>query len=276
MFWSGLCDDFRSMRQYIVNAFENGPFTGNPAAVVPLESWPEDGALQAIAEQNNLSETAFFVDGDEIALRWFTPTDEIDLCGHATLATAHVLWSELGDGRDELIFGTLSGELKVRRAGDAYEMDFPEALASEDPLPGGLLEQTLRAAGVDRGEVFLAMGRVVLVLEGPSDVGTLEPDLALVAELPRGDLFVSGPGEGGYDIYTRVFAPGFGIPEDPATGAAHCAFTPYWAERLGRPEISSRQVSARGGYFRCRWRAGDGRVDLIGSCRTFGRGEIEL
>lgn len=265
------------MRQLIVNAFENGPFTGNPAAVVPLKSWPDDTLLQQIAAQNNLSETAFFVDsGDAIALRWFTPTAEIDLCGHATLATAHVLYAELGDVREELRFETLSGKLVVKRTGEAYSMDFPASTLEVVPDGSTLAGEVLRAAGAVRGEVLLGGGRAYLTLDHPEFVRGLDVDLELVSRLPRGDLFVSAPGDAGYDIFTRVFAPGVGIPEDPATGAAHCGFAPYWCERLARDEITSHQVSERGGYFRCRWRKAQGRVDLIGSCRTFSRGELEL
>lgn len=265
------------MRQLIVNAFENGPFTGNPAAVVPLESWPDDALMQQIAAQNNLSETAFFVDlGAVIELRWFTPTAEIELCGHATLATAHVLYAELGDEREELRFETLSGTLVVKRTGEAYSMDFPastlEVVAEGSTLAGDVL----RAAGAEHGEVRLGDGRAYLMLDRPELVCGLDVDLELVSQLPRGDLFVSAPGEDGYDIFTRVFAPGLGIPEDPATGAAHCGFAPYWCERLGSQEITSKQVSKRGGYFLCRWRKEQGRVDLVGSCRTFSRGEIEV
>lgn len=264
-------------RQFIANAFENGPFTGNPAAVVPLDAWPADELLQAIATQNNLSETAFFVDdGERIALRWFTPTAEIDLCGHATLAAAHTIYSELGDDRPALSFDTLSGELVVSRFGEAYSMDFPAVALEPVDEGNALAAAVVAAAGVEAGEVFMGGGRAYLMLESAAETRSLAPDLARVAQLPRGDLFVSAAGDGEHDIVTRVFAPGFGIPEDPATGAAHCGFTPFWCERLGKESITSHQASARGGYFTCRWHADRGRVDLIGTCRTFSRGEIEL
>ncbi|MFT4048363.1 MAG: PhzF family phenazine biosynthesis protein [Solirubrobacterales bacterium] len=260
-------------RQFVANAFENGPFTGNPAAVVPLKRWPDDALLQAIAAQNNLSETAFFVDGEPAELRWFTPTEEIDLCGHATLATAHVLFAELEDPRERIEFETQSGRLAVTRADEGYTLDFPEALSTPAPE---LAEQVFAAAGVDDGEVLTAGGRVHLVLDSASAVRRLTPDQGAVTDLPRGDLFVSAPGDSGYDLATRVFAPGVGIPEDPATGAAHCAFTPYWCARLGRETVTSWQVSSRGGFFVCRWRREEGRVDLTGSCRTFLSGEVRV
>lgn len=262
--------------QYVINAFEDGPFTGNPAAVVPLESWPDDSILQAIATQNNLSETAYFVDGgDRVKLRWFTPSAEIELCGHATLATAHAIFAELGDGREQLVFDTMSGELAVARDGDRYRMDFPEVRPA-DVATDAVKLGAHAAAGVESGEVLLAGDRVFLVLESAEHVRRLRPDLAAVEQLPRGDLLVSSPGADGFDIFTRMFAPGVGIPEDPATGSAHCAFAPYWCERLGRREISSFQASARGGYFACRWRPDDGRVDLTGACSTFLRGSISV
>lgn len=264
-------------QQIVANAFENGPFTGNPAAVVPLEAWPEDSVLQAIAMQNNLSETAFFVDaGERIALRWFTPTAEIELCGHATLATAHAIFSELGDSRDRLVFDTLGGELIVERAGEAYAMDFPAIGLEPVDQADALTADVFAAAGVEQGEVFIGGGWVYLVVEEAETVRELQPDAALAAKLPHGGFSIGALGDGETDIVTRAFAPGVGIPEDPATGSIHCGFTPYWGGRLGKKELTSHQVSARGGYFKCRWRPEEGRVDLIGTCRTFSRGEIAI
>lgn len=264
-------------RQIVVNAFENGPFTGNPAAVVPLEVWPDDSVLQAVAAQNNLSETAFFVDeGDRIPLRWFTPTDEIALCGHATLASAHTIFAELGDSRDRLKFSTLSGDLIVERAGDAYSMDFPEVKLEPIAADEDLAARVLAAAGVESGDVYMGGGWGYLMVDHASIVRELTPDLALAATLPHGGFSIGAPGDGETDIVTRAFAPGVGIPEDPATGSVHCAFIPYWSRKLEKTELTSHQASARGGYFTCRWREEDGRVDLIGTCRTFSRGEIEF
>jgi PhzF family phenazine biosynthesis protein len=263
--------------QYVINAFDRGPFSGNPAAVVPLEAWPADSVLQQIAAQNNLSETAYFVDqGDAISLRWFTPTQEIELCGHATLATAHAMFAEMDDARDVLRFETLSGELVVTRAGGQYRMNFPEVVPGKGLLTPDVAEASLAALGLEDGEVLLAGPYPFVVLKSAAPIREYEPNFGAIDALPGGHLLVSAPGEDGFDVTTRVFAPGVGIPEDPATGSAHCAFAPYWCSRLGKDVVTARQASARGGYFTCEWRREDGRVDLIGSCSTFSRGSIEL
>lgn len=263
--------------QYVIDAFQNGPFTGNPAAVVPLEHWPEDSTLQAIAAQNNLSETAFLIDrGTVIDLRWFTPSQEIDLCGHATLASAHALYAELEDSREELRFQTRGGELIVARDGDGYRMDFPAAPPKAEPVPADVAQAALESIGQDVGEVLEAASCLFVVMDDPAAVRSIEPDTRAIAGLPGGHIYVSAPGDEGYDFVDRVFAPGVGIPEDPATGSAHCSFAPYWAERLGKTELTAFQASERGGYFTCRWREADNRVDLIGSCRTFLRGAISI
>ncbi|MGH2959358.1 MAG: PhzF family phenazine biosynthesis protein, partial [Solirubrobacterales bacterium] len=230
-----------------------------------------------IAEQNNLSETAFFVDrGSDIDLRWFTPSQEIDLCGHATLASAHALFSELDDSRDELRFQTRSGELRVARDDAGYLMDFPAAPPSADVVSAEVARAALDSIGAELGEVQFAAECLFVVLEDPQTVRDLEADMSAIAVLPGGHIYVSAPGDEGYDFVDRVFAPGVGIPEDPATGSAHCSFAPYWSARLGKTELTAFQASSRGGYFTCRWREADGRVDLIGTCRTFLRGTIEL
>lgn len=263
--------------QYVIDAFESGPFTGNPAAVVPLESWPDDAVLQAIAAQNNLSETAYLIDrGSAIDLRWFSPSQEIDLCGHATLASAHAVFSELGDSRDELRFQTRAGELAVAREGAGYKMDFPAAAPDGVPVAADVARAALDSIGQDLGEVLDAAGYAFVVLEDPMAVRMIEADMSAIANLPGGHLYVSAAGDDGYDFVDRVYAPGVGIPEDPATGSAHCSFAPYWSARLGKSELKAFQASARGGYFTCRSREADGRVDLIGNCRTFLRGTIEI
>ncbi|MBJ7457619.1 MAG: PhzF family phenazine biosynthesis protein [Thermoleophilaceae bacterium] len=263
--------------QYVIDAFENGPFTGNPAAVVPLETWLDDAVLQAVAAQNNLSETAFFIDrGDEIDLRWFTPSQEIDLCGHATLASAHSIYAELGDDRDALRFQTRSGELVVSRSGKGYAMDFPADPPDAERVEDDVAAAALMSIGQSGGEVLRSAACLFVVLEDPEEVRTLVPDFAAVDALPGGHIYLSAPGDAGFDFVDRVFAPGVGIPEDPATGSAHCAFAPYWSARLGKTELTAHQASARGGYFTCRWREQEGRVDLIGTCRTFLRGELSI
>lgn len=258
-------------QQFIVDAFEDGPFTGNPAAVVPLENWLDDDIMQSIAAENNLSETAFFVpEGDSYGLRWFTPTDEVPLCGHATLASAHVQWSELGHQSSELAFNTKSGKLRVSRAAgdDRYTMDFPRAEPKPHDSPAGFLS----ALGID-GEVLFAGGSALVVTD-PASLRSMKPNLNALELLGDGVAIVTSPAdsEAAADVLARVFAPGVGIPEDPATGSAHCAIAPYWAEKLGKTTIKSFQASARGGHFECEV-AGE-RVLITGSCRTFARGEL--
>lgn len=259
-------------QQFIVDAFEAGPFTGNPAAVVPLENWLDDDIMQSIAAENNLSETAFFVpDGDAYGLRWFTPTHEVPLCGHATLASAHVFWKELGSESDSVSFMTKSGRLGVSRAAgdDNYTLDFPLA----ELKPHHNSEAVLKALDVD-GECFETEGTAFVVTDAQA-VRSAKPDLDRLTDAANGLAIItalSDESAQGTDVIARVFAPGFGIPEDPATGSAHCAIAPYWAERLGKNVIRSFQASERGGHFECEV-SGD-RVLITGSCRTFARGEL--
>ncbi len=261
--------------QFVVDAFCSGPFTGNPAAVVPLEDWLPDQAMQAIASQNNLSETAFFVDGDTPMLRWFTPTAEIDLCGHATLATAHVLFAELKDSRESVEFESEGGPLRVSRSGERYVLDFPEIEIVPLSLSDPEVEAAASAIGAECIGAFRSDWLVVEVADADV-VRTLRPDIAAIAGLPGGDLVVTAVGDGEFDICSRAFAPGVGIPEDPVTGSVHCALVPFWSQRLAKRELLCEQASARGGVLTGRWRGADSRVDLIGACRTFLRGHIDV
>lgn len=264
--------------QFIVDAFENGPFTGNPAAVVPLDSWIPDHLMQSIAAENNLSETAFFVpNGDLYELRWFTPTHEVPLCGHATLASAHVLWGELISKADRLSFETKSGRLAVTKLAEpnSYELDFPVAPVGEH-VDG---EAALAALGVG-GEVFDSLGASFVVCESADVVRNCEPDFSELAEVGTGFAIVTARADAqldaeGFDVVARVFAPGVGIDEDPATGSAHCALAPYWCGVLGVSTIRSFQASMRGGYFECSVPEND-RVLISGTCRTFSSGKLEL
>lgn len=264
--------------QYIVDAFERGPFTGNPAAVVPLESWIPDELMQQIAGENNLSETAFFVSNDDAYdLRWFTPTHEVPLCGHATLASAHVIWSALMSGAETLSFETKSGVLGVTKLPDAnsYRLDFPEAPIGDHENGAAVRE----ALNID-GEVFDSLGAVFVVCESAEMVRDCSPDLDELAKIGDGFAIVTALADSelkadGFDVVTRVFAPGVGIDEDPATGSAHCAVAPYWSGKLGRSQIKSFQASKRGGYFECEV-PGNGRVLIAGTCRTFATGQIEI
>lgn len=268
-------------RVFQVDAFTDRLFAGNPAAVVLLDDWPRDGVLQAVAAENNLSETAFLVrDGDVCELRWFTPTDEVDLCGHATLAAGFVVLGFLEGGRREVEFDTRSGRLAVRREDRGYAMDFP-ALPSE-PVPGEREGRAvLDALGVERGEVLAAKDYLV-VLDSEADVRSLSPDFDALRRLDRRGVIASAaadPGDDGGDLpapdfVSRFFAPRVGVPEDPVTGSAHCALAPYWSERLGRPRLVGRQVSRRGGTVRCEDHGE--RVTLAGDAVLFLDGTVRI
>ncbi|MBW7850491.1 MAG: PhzF family phenazine biosynthesis protein [Rhodospirillales bacterium] len=235
---------------YQVDAFTASVFGGNPAAVVPLEYWLPDKVMQAIAAENNLSETAFFVpEADGWHLRWFTPTVEVDLCGHATLATAFVLFERFGITAPGVAFHTRSGRLEVLREGDHLVLDFPARPASPGPVPEGIGE----ALGAAPCEVLRAAGPGLLmaVFDNAADVRKLVPDMGRIAGLAPFAVMVTAPGDGGCDFVSRFFAPAQGVPEDPVTGSAHCTLVPYWSARLGRTRLHARQVSARGGELFC-------------------------
>jgi len=257
------------IRQYQVDAFASRVFEGNPAAVCPLDTWLPENTLQAIAAENNLSETAFFVpSGDGFELRWFTPATEVDLCGHATLASAHVLFAILGFQNEVIRFATRSGELAVRYRGDLLEMDFPARSPAPCERPPGLAE----ALGAEPEEI-LAADDYLFIFAHEANVLDLQPNLALLAGLERRGTIVTAPGNS-YDFVSRFFAPKVGVPEDPVTGSAHCALAPYWAARLGKTRLRARQVSKRGGEVLCEVR-GD-RVLLAGRAVLFMSGEIEV
>ncbi|MDJ0942540.1 MAG: PhzF family phenazine biosynthesis protein [Kiloniellales bacterium] len=227
---------------YVVDAFAEARFAGNPAAVCPLETWLPDEVMQAIAAENNLSETAFLVKADgAYDLRWFTPAKEVDLCGHATLGSAFVISTYLDPEARRMVFRTRSGELVVTRDGERLTMDFP-ALA---PQPVERAAEVTEALGF-APQAVLAADKLMAVLESEAEVLAAAPNLDLVAVWPEDGLIITAPGET-CDFVSRFFAPAGGIPEDPVTGSAHCVLAPYWAERLGKTELSARQVSARGG-----------------------------
>jgi PhzF family phenazine biosynthesis protein len=236
---------------YIVDAFTDRAFGGNPAAVCPLDAWLPDALMQSIAAEMNLSETAFFVRGQgDMPLRWFTPRTEVDLCGHATLASAFVLLHLLEPERREVRFSSRSGPLGVRRQGEALVLDFP----ATPPTPTDVSAPLTRALGRAPSRVMRARD-VVAVYDSAEDVRALSPDMRSLAAL-EGVFAVcaTAPGTGSdsdVDFVSRFFAPSVGIDEDPVTGSAHCALTPYWAERLGKTQLRARQVSARGGELAC-------------------------
>ena len=262
-----------SLSFFQVDAFTDRPFAGNPAAVCPLQAPIPDALMQDIAAENNLSETAFFhSDGDGFSLRWFTPTVEVELCGHATLASAFVLFTELEPARNEVSFQTRrSGLLSVRR-GDSGElvMDFPALpVVAADADTRARVEAAL---GVKTVEVLQGPTRLLAVLSTPEDVRRASPDLGAVARTGA-SLCVTAPGNGDpIDFVSRYFAPASGIAEDPVTGSAHCMLAPYWGARLGKPTMRARQLSRRGGDITCRLH-GD-RVLLGGKARLVIRGTL--
>jgi PhzF family phenazine biosynthesis protein len=257
---------------YWIDAFTDRVFTGNPAAVVPLKRWLPDDVLQHIAFEHGLSETAFFVRTGEacLHLRWFTPTVEVDLCGHATLASGHVLFRELGQRGDLVTFDSRSGPLTVaRRADEKLELDFPARPAAPAAAPAALL----RGLGAPPAHVARSERMWLCVLDAEATVRTLRPDHAALADLRPGRIIVTAPGHD-CDFVSRFFAPDAGVPEDPVTGSAHCTLMPYWAARLGRTALHARQVSARGGELWCELR-GD-RVGIAGRAVLYLRGEISV
>jgi len=254
---------------YQVDAFTSRLFGGNPAAVIPLDRWLPDDVLAAIAAENNLSETAFVVAReDPVPLRWFTPTVEVDLCGHATLATAHVLFRHLSPGRERIAFSTRSGTLTVTREGELLSMDFPARPASEVEVT----DQLVAALGRRPSKAYRARD-LMAVFGSESDVRDLQPDYQRVAALDTFAVIVTAPGTD-VDFVSRFFAPAKGIPEDPVTGSAHCTLIPYWAARLGKTQLTAQQLSRRGGELYCRQRGK--RVDIAGRVVEYLRGEITL
>jgi len=253
---------------YQVDAFANEVFKGNPAAVVPLDEWLDAELMQRIALENNLSETAFFVQrGDVYEIRWFTPTFEIDLCGHATLASAFVIFEILKTETETAKFHShKSGALSVEKRGDVLTLDFPSRPVSPVELPEGLAE----ALGKAPQEVYKARD-YFLVYESEREISDLAPNFSRLAEIDAHAFIVTARGDSA-DFVSRFFAPEVGIPEDPVTGSAHCNLIPFWAERLGKTEMFARQVSARGGELFCQLK-GD-RVKIGGRAALYLKGEI--
>lgn len=257
------------IRQYQVDAFADRVFEGNPAAVCPLDRWLRDDLLQAIAQENNLSETAFFVPTEKgFRLRWFTPVAEVDLCGHATLASAHVIFNILGYAKRSVSFDTRSGELKVDRNGELLEMDFPAIPPKPCDPPGrlidGLGQRPMEVLGADD---------YIAVFDREEIIRSISPEFVKLLELDLRGVIVTAPGTD-VDFVSRFFAPKYGINEDPVTGSAHCELVPYWSSRLGKESLDAKQVSRRGGSIRCHAK-GD-RVILSGRAVTFMEAEIDI
>lgn len=254
---------------YQIDAFTSRLFGGNPAAVVTLDTWLPDDVMQAIAAENNLAETAFVVPREAHApLRWFTPTVEVDLCGHATLASAHVLFAYHYPSANEVSFETRSGTLTVSRSDVGLSLDLP----SRPGTPIDVSDSLADALGVRPREAYVARDLLAIV-DTEADVRTLRPDIQKVAALDAFAVIVSAPGTA-VDFVSRFFAPRAGIPEDPVTGSAHSTLVPYWAARLGRTTLTAKQLSPRGGELTCELR-GD-RVIAAGSTVEYLRGEIEI
>lgn len=276
------------LRLLQVDAFTSRVFGGNPAGVVPLETWLPAATMQAIAAENNVAETAFVVPADagqgrrdreapdavgrsgeyDFGLRWFTPAVEMDLCGHATLAAAHVLWRHLGLAGETVRFDSRSGPLRVDRAGARLVLDFPARPATPRPVP----ESLARALGAAPRELHVARDWMA-VFGSEAEVRALRPHSARVAELDTFAVIATAPGDA-CDFVSRFFAPRAGIDEDPVTGSAHCTLIPYWSQRLGKPELFARQVSPRGGELYCR--DNGERVAIGGEAVTYLDGFIEV
>jgi PhzF family phenazine biosynthesis protein len=260
---------------YQVDAFTSSLFHGNPAAICPLDEWLPDSTLQSIAAENNLAETAYYVrtgqgPGARIELRWFTPGVEVDLCGHATLATAHVMFTLRGEETgSRIVFHTKSGELAVERDGDLLSLDFPARPPGKCDVPPGLVE----ALGKQPEEI-LAARDYFCVYGAEEELLALAPNMEKLAQLDRFAVIATAPGTGNCDFVSRFFAPSKGVPEDPVTGSAHCTLIPYWSKRLGKSKMFARQRSPRGGELWCEDKGG--RVRISGHAASYLEGTITV
>ncbi len=269
-----------TLKLWQVDAFANKPLEGNPAAIVPLEKFLDAGLMQKIANENNLAETAYFVKTapGRYDLRWFTPESEVDLCGHATLASAWVVFHELDPSLRAVAFETRSGTLTVKRGADgSYVMSLPSDVIAPFGAPSGFAHAIAEALGttapaeIFKGRYVVAVwdnARGVRGIKGPGDIGRV------LRSVDSWGCIATAPGDDGNDFVSRFFAPDKGVPEDPVTGSAHCALTPFWAKRLGKKTMKARQVSPRGGDLTC---TDDGaRTILSGKCALYMKAEISL
>jgi PhzF family phenazine biosynthesis protein len=256
---------------YQVDAFTDRVFGGNPAAVCILEEWPEDSLMQAIAAENNLSETAFAVASDAgYQIRWFTPESEVDLCGHATLAAAHVLFQQASFPGDRIAFQSMaSGELAVLQEGEWLTLDFP----ADTPEPADAPQALVSALGKEPAETYRGRSDFLLIYPAQRDIEAITPDFVQLARMDIRGVIISAPGDE-EDFVSRFFAPGVGINEDPVTGSAHTTLTPYWSERLGKESLTARQLSKRKGDLRCRLLGN--RVHITGKAVTYLEGEVKI
>lgn len=255
---------------YQADAFASRLFKGNPAAVVPLQEWLSDELMQQIAMENNLSETAFFIpEGDHFHIRWFTPKAEVKLCGHATLATAHILFNELNYQGDVLEFNSLSGILTVKKVEDKLQLDFPADFEQEvEPI-----ETFTEAFGTKPLKTLKGRTDYLLLFDSEETIQNLQPNIQLLLSTNARGIMVTAKGNQ-VDFVSRFFAPAVGVNEDPVTGSAHTTLIPFWASRLSKNELTALQLSARGGQLWCTL-SGD-RVLIAGKAVTYLRGEIEL
>lgn len=259
------------MRQYTVDAFTSEPFSGNPAAVCVMDAWPDEALMKRIAAENNLSETAFIVpEGDGWRLRWFTPTVEVELCGHATLASAYVVLNHVAPGSDAVRFETVSGPLTVTREGDWYQMDFPTYELADVPVTDAME----KAFGVRPLRAVLGLD-LICVLPTEADVRTADPADEDLLALPGRMAHVTARAAEGADCVSRCFGPRLGIHEDPVCGSAHCQIADLWARELGRDDVLAYEASARGGYLHCRL-LGDGRIQIAGQAALFATSELAV
>jgi len=257
------------LKIYQVDAFANKIFSGNPAAVCPLNDWLPDKLMQQIALENNLSETAFYVKrGDTYQIRWFTPTIEVDLCGHATLATAHVLFHHENHGSDEIVFDSpRSGQLNVKRKQDLLTLDFPADGIQRIDWPS----HHLTGFNFTPIEAYQGKTDYMLVFKYEDEIKNMQPNLAVIATWKVRGVIVTAKGDT-VDFVSRFFGPQSGVNEDPVTGSAHTTLTPYWSKQLGKEELTAIQLSDRKGYLSCR--AMNGRVFITGKARTYLEGAI--
>lgn len=258
----------KTQKIYQIDAFTEKLFGGNPAAVCPLENWLPDDLMQNIAMENNLAETAFYVPkGNQFELRWFTPTTEVDLCGHATLASAHVIFSNGFDQNEIIFISPRSGKLTVRKKEDLYTMNFPTDILEKVSAPTDLI----KGLGITPLEVFKGKTDYMVIVENQTIIESLLPDFKTLEKLNSRGTIVSAPGQE-VDFVSRCFFPQAGVDEDPTTGSAHTSMIPYWADKLGKNEMSAIQLSKRQGHLKCTYL--NDRVEISGQARTYLIGQI--
>ena len=256
-------------RIYQIDAFANKVFSGNPAAVVPLDEWPDDILMQNIAQENNLAETAFFVNEQDVYhIRWFTPTKEVELCGHATLASAYVIFNYHDTGSDKIKFSSKSGPLFVNKEDKRIVLDFPAIPPKACDMPDLIIE----ALGTKPASV-MSCNNYFVIYESEEQVAAIQPDFTLLKKLDLQGVIVTAPAID-VDFISRYFAPKYGIPEDPVTGSAHCTLTPYWAKRLNKTHLTALQISGRGGELFCE--DAKDRVKISGNAVEYLHGTIAI